>query len=116
MIMFNRLFVKGILISLAFHPQVSSAEEFTGEIVLGWSEEAQDHFLATSITMTSIVVGRTGRHGDLESCMTDWYTEKDVRQERHIYIRKKLEAYPSYHPQGIILAVIEEACGSVSIN
>ena len=109
-----RTATKAAALLLSSFPQLAAAAEgegFTGADVLAWSEAQQDSYFQTSVGMAAIVAARTGQHEDVATCLNSWYGDTSSQPERNGYIRKKLAEYPSYHPQGIILAVIEEACG-----
>lgn len=103
---------KAFLAALLIHPQLSLAEGFTSADVLKWEEGAQDSFFQTSISMASIVAARTGQHSKAVECINEWYGAEGAQVHRHDYIRSKMRRYLRYHPQGIILAVLEEECGS----
>lgn len=108
-----RTSAKALTLAALSFPQIAAAQGFTGADVLGWGASGQDSYFQTSISMASIVAARTGNHEDIVTCINAWYGSQAAQQERHAYIRSKLEAFPAYHPQSIILAVIEEACGGL---
>lgn len=112
MITIKRLFTKGILAALAFYPQVLSAGGFTSADVLNWDKEAQDSYFQTSVTMIAIVATQTGEHDAIAKCIDGWYGGGDASQpQRSARIRSVMEGLPNYHPQALILAVIEKECG-----
>ncbi|WP_080620828.1 hypothetical protein [Paracoccus yeei] len=80
--------------------------------MLAWPEASQDSFFQSSITMTNIVAMQTGRHDGIVTCINEWYGTAELQAQQHDHIRVVLADYPDNHPQGIILAVIEKACGS----
>lgn len=91
--------------------QPSYAEKFTGEQFLKWKRESQDSLIQISITMTGIVA--TQGRKDISRCIDDWYTnDKAIQQQRHGYILDIIKENPSYHPQAVILAVLQKRCGS----
>ncbi|WP_120632114.1 hypothetical protein [Ruegeria sp. EL01] len=110
MITRNTLFSKAFMTFLMLHPQLVVAGDFTGADVLEWSLESQSSFYQTSISMAGIVAARTGNHDEIVTCINGWYSSSH-QLERNSYIRNKLRDFSTYHPQGVILAVLEEACG-----
>lgn len=103
---------KAIAALVAFYPQTSFAESFTSATVLEWSESDQDGYFQTSVTMIGIVATQTGKHGHIAECIDNWYGGGDASQpQRSDRIREVMRALPDYHPQAVILAVIEKECG-----
>ncbi|MFV0513437.1 MAG: hypothetical protein ACK5MY_07380 [Jhaorihella sp.] len=111
MIARNHLIVKVFLPVLALCPQLSIAEEFTSSDVLKWDQSSQNALFQASIVMTNIIATRTGQHDHILECINEWYGTAELQARRHNHIREVLANYPDHHPQGIILAVIEKACG-----
>jgi len=108
----RKLFIaKAFVLALASFPQFSDAQTFTGETVLTWSEESQNSLFQTSIVMANIVATQTGSHDHMVECINEWYGTEALQAQRHDHIRSVIEDYPEHHPQAIILAVIERACG-----
>ncbi len=91
------------------------AEEFTGEQFLNWPRESQDSLIQNSITMTAIIATQ-GRE-DIARCIDEWYPlDESIIKMRHDHILKIIGENPTYHPQGVILAVIQKQCGSFRDN
>lgn len=89
----------------------SRAEGFTGHDFLTWERTNQDSYIETSVSMTAIVATQ-GRQ-DIATCIDKWYSiEPEIRQDRHDNILRILRENPAFHPQGIILAVLQKQCGS----
>lgn len=117
MVTHKLLFAKGIVFSLLAFPQISTAESFTGADVLEWSEESQKSLFLTSIGMIGIVATQTDRHNQIVDCLNEWYwVDGNVDGERNDEIRAAMRLFPELHPQAIILAVVEKACGSFSLD
>ena len=80
--------------------------------VLEWSEESQDSYFQTSVTMIAIVATQTGQHDHIAECIDQWFGGGDASQpKRSGRIREVLSNLPNYHPQALFLAVIEKECG-----
>lgn len=95
---------------LTAFPQISSAEKFTGEKFLKWPRKSQDSLIQNSITMIAIVAAQTQK--DIARCIDSWYVvDEAIKQQRHGYILDIIKENPSYHPQGVILAILQKRCG-----
>ena len=102
-----------MLIALAAgaYPQIAFADRFTGADFLKWERASQNSLITYSITMTGIVATQ-GRQ-DIATCIDDWYPlDPDIKRRRQELIRKTIRENPSYHPQGVILAILQKQCGS----
>jgi hypothetical protein len=101
-----------LIVGLAAYPQIAMAEGFTGEQFLKWERASQDSLIQISITMTGIVSGRKDKV--ISQCIDRWYVSSvDIRRKRHDFILRTISENPTFHPQGVILAVLEEQCGSI---
>lgn len=99
-----------ILLCAGFHPQQSRAEGFTGEEFATWSEASQDSFIQTSLTMAGII--GTQVKPAISHCIDGWYFADDAAKSRlNQSIRGTIIQYADYHPNSVILAVIQEECG-----
>ncbi|MEM6381310.1 MAG: hypothetical protein AAF739_01440 [Pseudomonadota bacterium] len=98
-----------------FYPQILSADGFTGEQFLEWSDAAQDSYIQTSVTMAAILATQTNKpSGD---CLTDWYFEPAAnRAERHNSIKQTIARNGEHHPSSVIYLILEEACGPFAID
>ena len=97
---------------LASYPHQILADTFTAADVLEWSEESQDNYFQISVTMIGIVATQTGDHNHIAECIDSWYGGGDASQpQRSMRIREVMQALTDYHPQAVILAVVEDACG-----
>lgn len=100
-----------MMIAVYGFASTAHAEGFTGEKFLQWERASQDSLIETSITMTGIVASQARK--DIARCIDDWYTgDIAIQQQRHGYILDMIKQYPSYHPQGVILVVLQNQCGS----
>ena len=100
-----------VALGLTF-PQTVLSEEFTAADVLEWSEESQDSYFQTSVTMIAIVATQTGQHDQIAESNDQWYGGGDASHPKRTgRIREDMSNLPSYHPQALILAVIEKECG-----
>lgn len=94
----------------AICPQKSMAEKFTGTEFLTWSIEGQDSYIGTSITMATLVAGRS--NPARATCLDEWYaTSETLAAQRDEEIRDTIRRNVEYHPSAVIVLVLEEACG-----
>lgn len=102
------------VLALSF-PQALLAEGFTAGDVLEWGTSSQDSYFQTSVMMIAIVATQTGQHDHIAECIDGWYGGGDASQpKRSARILSVMESLPDYHPQALILAVIEKECGKFS--
>ncbi|MEM6275388.1 MAG: hypothetical protein AAF714_00445 [Pseudomonadota bacterium] len=101
----------GLVCVAAFHPQVSAAEGFTGADFAAWPEASQDSYIQTSVTMAGVVLAQV--RPDMSRCIDGWYFASDDMAARNKAVRNLIAANSSYHPSGVILAAIQQACGSI---
>lgn len=107
-----RTSAKAITLAALSFPQIAAAQSFTGADVLGWPEESQNSFFQTSVTMVGIVASQVEGHEHIAECIDNWYGGGEASLPQRVgRIREVMQAMPEYHPQIIILAVIEDACG-----
>ncbi len=100
-----------IMAAGAFHPQISTAEGFTGTEFLTWNPSGQDSYIRTSVTMATFLATRT--NPPTATCLDDWYAASVATSDaRHTFIREKIGKNAEYHPSAVILLVLEEACGA----
>lgn len=102
-----------LLIAGSSFLQASSvfATSFTGTEFLTWPRASQDAFLQNSITMTGIVA--TQSHGNIADCIDRWYSaDRSAHAAIHESIVETIRKNQDYHPQAVLLAVIQRRCGS----
>lgn len=108
---------KAFLAACLIFPQLSFAADFTSADVLEWSEASQDSYFNTSVGMIAILATQTGSHGHIADCLNDWYwTEDGNDPEKNELIRDVMAGLKDYHPQAVIIAVVEKHCGSFKPN
>ena len=84
------------------------AEMFTSEDFLKWPRDSQGSYFRTSVGIVGLVVRRNRKpQGD---CIDRWYFGDESKA--HSEITDVMRKYPQYHPQGVILSLIEKKCGS----
>jgi len=112
MIKWKSAVCKAVLVVGLGYSQNLSAEEFASAKVLEWSEGSQDSFFQTSVTMIGVVASQMEGKSHIARCIDGWYWDGDkASAEKNESIRDAMRRFPRYHPQAVILAVIEKACG-----
>ena len=86
----------------------AKAQGFSGTDLLAWSPENQGFYFETSVTMAGVIVAQKNR--ELARCLDDWNQRQ--HEKKYKKILEAIRTYPTYHPQGVILAVLRKACGS----
>tara|TARA_A100001391_G_scaffold153410_2_gene111244 strand:- start:17431 stop:17772 length:342 start_codon:yes stop_codon:yes gene_type:complete len=91
------------------------ATGFTSAQVLNWPQKDQDSYFLASITMAGVVAAQNP--GGKARCVNDWYLkDTDTMNQRNTYIRNTLRRFPDHHPAGVMIAILEEACGSFTFS
>jgi len=112
MIKYRALIANVFLVLLITYSQNTTAGEFTSAKVLEWPEASQNSLFQSSVTMIGFVAAQTNTHGHIASCVSDWYWEGgQADPAKNEAIRSAMRRFPEYHPQMVILAVVEKACG-----
>ena len=98
-------------LAVTLNASPAMADTFTSGTVLQWSRENQRFYIQTSITMAAAVATQTSP--SVARCLNDWYF-KDVtmRPKRNEEILAAMRKHRQHHPSGVILSVLEMACGS----
>lgn len=101
---------KAVLVIGLVYSQNLSAEEFASAKVLEWDRSAQNSLFQSSITMIGIVAAQMEEKSHIARCIDQWYAADSI-EKRQDQIRNAMARFPTYHPQAVILAVVEKACG-----
>lgn len=102
------LFLLGLL---AVDPSVlARAQSFTSADFLEFSAAGRDSYITTSASMAGVIATRN-TDGQAR-CVDNWVAEH--RANGYSAVTETMRAHPGYHPQAIILAVLQKACGSFS--
>lgn len=97
-----------IVAATLFYPQDSSADGFNGTLLLEWSPGNQRFYFQTSVSMAGVIVAQKDR--EVARCLDEWGEQQ--HQRKYEAILKAIREYPTYHPQGVILALLRKACGA----
>ena len=112
MIKYRSLIANAFLALFTTYSQNTSAGEFTSAKVLEWPEASQNSLFQSSVTMIGFVAAQTDAHSHIARCINGWYwKESQADPARNEAIRSAMRRFPDYHPQMVILAVVEKACG-----
>ncbi len=94
---------------LVSYPQELKAKKFTSAEFLTWPHESQSSYFRTSIGMAGMIAAQAGQ--GRATCMSDWYFgDPEGRQEE---MRRAMRQHKGFHPQAVILAVLQKACGPI---
>lgn len=100
------------VIIIGFDPQTSSGDGFSSADVLDWPAKNQDSLIRTSVGMSGIIAAQIRK--DVARCIDDWYfSDIEMQKQRNEEIRGVMMKNPGFHPQAVVLAVIQEACGPI---
>ena len=86
------------------------AEGFTGRDFLAWSQQGQDSYLHTSVTMAGVIASQI--RPSIAHCIDDWYfADAAVQERRNEEIKRTIRQNSNFHPSGVLLALLQSACG-----
>lgn len=106
----SKLTAIGILIVALVCPQISRAETFASEEFLNWDRESQGFYFRTSIDMAGLIASQNKK--SQAECIDRWFFEN--QKSAHDEIVNTMRQYPSFHPRGVILALIERKCEAMT--
>ncbi len=90
--------------------QAAYAEAFKGSDFLTWKRDSQEFYIRTSVGMAGLIVGRYNEAQG--KCLEDWYYGDESSANNQIL--DVMRQYSTYHPRGVIAAVMEKRCGSIN--
>lgn len=89
--------------------QGSFAEEaFKSSEFLTYSADHQRGYISTSAMMAGLIAAQNDRKQAM--CVDDWVALH--RSEGYSPVIDAMKKYPDDHPTGLVLAVLQKACGS----
>ena len=119
MLTVKRLYFAILIVGLtAVYPQASASQQplepdiFKSSEFLTWQRSSQKFYLDASIGMASLIIEQNDK--DKAACLERWYL--DGNNDALEFILGKMRDFPDYHPRGIIAAVIENKCGSMTFT
>lgn len=95
--------------SLLCCPQETRADGFTSADVLRWSKSGQDSYLDISLTMTSVIASQLDSGKSV--CIDRWH--QNERQSGYEKTLQNMRENPTYHPQAVILWLVQHECGKL---
>jgi hypothetical protein len=83
-------------------------DKFKSAKFLTWSHEGQKSYIITSVTMAIVIAGDNSP--EQEKCIKRWSADNDGAG--YPTVKAAMGRFPEHHPTGVIVAVLEKACGS----
>lgn len=103
------------ILAVAFYPQNAHADGFTSAEFIRWPEASQDAYIHNSIGMSGVIASQSRQ--DISRCIDQWYfADKATQNRRNAEIKQVMQANPTFHPQGVLLAVIQKECGKFQLR
>lgn len=94
---------------LAAVPRSAEAKDgFTAADFLKWPQDSRRSYVQNALMMANMIAVENNR-GQAD-CISNWYFSDRPRKDA--FIDSVMQKYPTHHPMGVILAVIEKQCGS----
>jgi len=91
-----------------FYPQISAAQQLRGAEILNWPSDSQGFYFRTSVAMAGLIAARNNKKQ--AGCVDRWYFSDRAKSDAAIV--KAMRKNSDFHPQAIILAMLQKACGS----
>ena len=91
------------------------AEGLNASSFATWSENTQHAFIQNGVVMASTMASRA--NPDYAQCIADWYfADGEVLAGRNETIVSSILNYPDYAPTSVIVGVIEQQCGKLTVS
>jgi len=102
--------VIAIVSTFVFSNASFSAERqsFTSTQFLQNSEDARTSYIAAAAMMAGVIAAQN--KPSQARCVDEWMAQN--RKDKFAAVTKVMGLYGEHHPQGIILAVLQKACGT----
>lgn len=93
------------------YPQKVSAEGFTGQEFLTWSETQQRGYLEAQVVMAGTIAARI--NPELAQCISSEFMSKNgLSASAFSGILGSVAEYETYHPSTLLVVLIEQDCGA----
>lgn len=92
----------------SFGASIGHAKTFDSRTFLGFPPSAQSNYIGTSAFTAAVIAAQN--LPSQSRCIDDWISKS--KPGGYLSVIKAMKKYPGDHPAGIILAVIQKACGS----
>ncbi|MEM8772991.1 MAG: hypothetical protein AAGD92_15190 [Pseudomonadota bacterium] len=98
----------------AICPQAFAEEtsKFTSAEFLTWERGSQEFYIDASVGMAGLIITRND--ATKGKCLDGWYLSDQDEVIDHIL--EVMEANPTFHPRGVLAAIIEKKCGSMEFD
>lgn len=90
------------------YPQISVAETFKGSEFLTWKPDNRRFYIETSVNMAGVIAAQGNKMHS--KCIDTWRAQQGKGGYREVL--SAMRKFPTYHPQGIIFALLRKACGA----
>ena len=99
-----------LTVLLVFSSPIKAEDNsFSSKEFLTWEKGSQESYINISIGMTAFIASQIDDHKQQAACISDWYYP--TKKEKNDFIRSIMRENSSFHPQAIILGVVEKQCG-----
>lgn len=88
--------------------ETHAKESLTSARFLQYSAEAQRNYIVTSSIMAGLVASQNRK--TQTECINDWAAQNAASGFEPVIATMK--KHPQFHPSGVIIAVLQKACGS----
>jgi hypothetical protein len=84
-------------------------DKFKSAEFLTWSDQGRKSYIATSVMMAGVIAGQN--KPIQAKCIGQWMSDNEAAGFPSV--KDAMERFPEHHPTGVIVAVLEKACGSI---
>lgn len=102
---FSAIFL-GVMLSCVGVAQ--SSDSFTSSKFLTYKKSTQETYISTAAGMAGVIA--TQNKPSQATCIDNWIAR--YRESGYQPVIETMHKYPNYHPQGVIIAVLQKACGT----
>jgi hypothetical protein len=86
-----------------------SAGKFTSEEFLGYDKNTKENYVVSSAGMAGLIAAQNDK--DQAECIARWLSRQQDNGFSEVF--SVMQEYSGYHPQGVVLGVIEKECGNL---
>jgi len=83
-------------------------DKFRSAEFLKWSDAERKSYIATSVLMAVVIAG--DNNPEQNKCIKRWLADNDGAG--FPTVKAAMARFPEHHPTGVVVAVLEKACGS----
>ena len=101
--------MSGFVVFLAISStSVQAQNGFKSSDFLKYASSERENYITIAAGMAGVIA--TQNNAQQAKCVNGWIAQN--RSTGYADVIQTMQKYPSYHPHGVIIAVLQKACGS----